>query len=441
MPATASLTREQTLAARCLEALRTGERWLEPAEALLQRAASGENSIAEPASRALFGRVVEPLADSFDPSLSPVYREFFGWLLLACRPLPGFEPLDDALTAVGIRTVEDLLRRSEAAVAVRPTLPSGGPRCIVLPSRVTLGADIAVVSVLIAGLRWRFPQAHVLFAAGSKNLDLFSGASAVDALAAPYPRTGSLRDRLAVWPALLRLLDAELAGVADDELLLVDPDSRMTQLGLLPLRSSGADGVSFDSRAFGGDSDRPLAQLSADWLDEVFGPSDVRPLPWTTFQPRRDCRTPGQPLVAVSFGVGGNASKRVGDPFEAGVLDLLLDRGWRIALDRGFGPAEQTRTEALAERVRQSGGLVHDGSFRGFGEIVTAADLFVGYDSAFGHLAAAMGVPGVTVFAGAVSPRMLQRWSPFGRGRSTVLPVTEGDSPDAVLERVRKALP
>ena len=441
MPPSATATEERELAMRCYAALRDGETWRPWAEKLLRRATAGEAASAESASRALFTLVVEPLADPFDPALSPVYREFFCWLIDACRRRPGFEPLDEGLRAVTIGDADALARRAEESIDRPPPLRPDRLRCIVLPSRVTLGADIAVISVLIAGLRRRFPKARILFAAGPKNLDLFAGADRLLGLPAPYPRGGSLRDRLAVWPALLRLLDRELAGYAGDDLLYLDPDSRMTQLGLLPFGPDDRRRLCYDSRAFGGDSDLPLAALTADWLDAILGPSDERPLPWTSFSAGADCRPDAKPLAAVSFGVGGNLAKRLPDPFERDAVDLLLQRGYRVALDRGFGPQEQARSEPLAAQVERAGGIVHDGSFRGFGEIVAAADLFLGYDSAFGHLAAGMGVRGLTVFAGAASARMLARWSPYGRGASTVIAVHADEAPAAVLERVRKALP
>jgi len=41
-----------------------------------------------------------------------------------------------------------------------------------------------------------------------------------------------------------------------------------------------------------------------------------------------------------------------------------------------------------------------DGSFAGFASIIAASRLYVGYDSAGQHIAAAAGVPLVSVFAG-----------------------------------------
>lgn len=378
---------------------------------------------------------MEPLADSFEPALSRPYREFFAWLISHVRRRPGFEQLDQALDFVGVLNTEQLLRRAEQALN---TPAVAGVSRILIPSRVTLGADIAVVSVILQGLAQRFPSAAIAFVGGPKNLDLFAGTPWIEPIEAPYPRGGTLRQRLAVWPQLLQLAEAERAKAGDGGLLVVDPDSRMTQLGLLPLGPLPERRLCFDCRAFGEFTAKPLAELAADWLDATLGPTAATARPWTAFQPRKDgCGK----SAAVSFGLGGNAAKRISGGFELDAVDLLARRGYRVILDRGFGDEEHERTEPIARRVEAAGGQVHEGAFRGFGEIVAAADLFVGYDSSFGHLAAAMGVPGVTVFAGAVSERMRQRWSPSGAGPSSVIDVSDGEPPARVLERLQAALP
>ncbi len=408
------------------------------ADALIELAASSDPSTAAAASRVLFRDIVEALADSFQPTHSAIYRDFFARLIELVRRKPGFEEFDESLSQLGVGSTQDLLRRADTPPPGRSDLC--GVQRILIPSRVTLGADIAVVSVILAGLRQRFPAAEIVFVGGPKNNDLFAGAPGLRTVAAPYPRGGALRERLAVWPQLLRIALDERSAVAAGGLLIVDPDSRMTQLGLLPLGGDDELRLHFDSRAAGGTTPMPLARLATVWLDQSLGEADQPTLPWTTFQPM-EWPAEARPLAAVSFGLGGNPAKRVSAAFEANVVKALLGRGYRIALDCGLGEEEYARVAALAGRVERAGGLVHQGSFRSFGEIVTTADLFVGYDSSFGHLAAAMGTRGVTIFAGAVSERMRQRWTPSGRGRSSVIDVAPDETDASVLARFERELP
>ncbi len=72
---------------------------------------------------------------------------------------------------------------------------------------------------------------------------------------------------------------------------------------------------------------------------------------------------------------------------------------------------------------------------------MAASDLFVGYDSACGHIAAAIGVPGIDVFKGAVCERMRQRWSPWGKTPAKVVAVDDDESAEVTLMRVLELLP
>ena len=62
----------------------------------------------------------------------------------------------------------------------------------------------------------------------------------------------------------------------------------------------------------------------------------------------------------------------------------------------------------------------------------------MGYDSAGQHVAAACGVPLISIFAGFPAPRMFHRWRPTGP-RATVIRVDRPD-PVEILARVAHAL-
>jgi len=64
----------------------------------------------------------------------------------------------------------------------------------------------------------------------------------------------------------------------------------------------------------------------------------------------------------------------------------------------------------VGERVRY-----WEGSFAGFVSVIGQCDFYAGYDSAGQHAAAALGVPLLSVFAGACSARFRDRWAPAGR--------------------------
>ena len=78
--------------------------------------------------------------------------------------------------------------------------------------------------------------------------------------------------------------------------------------------------------------------------------------------------------------------------------------------------------------------MAWDGSFAGFAEHIARSRLYVGYDSAGGHVASACGVPLISIFSGFASERMLQRWSPPGAH------ILRADGSSAAHALVRAAL-
>jgi ADP-heptose:LPS heptosyltransferase len=357
----------------------------------------------EPGGQALFGILVEGLADRFEPRLCDVYARLFSHAVAQVS-----ENADPAWLVARYQRVR------------RPRPISGEPRRVFVLSRVTLGADVAVTSVLLAAAKQRFPHAEMVFVGPRKNYDLFAGDPRLRHADMAY-RRGGLRERLAVWGPLKALLAAPDAVV-------IDPDSRLTQLGLLPVCAE--DGYHlFESRGYGGETDRPLPDLAAAWAQETFGVSGAKP--YVALEPSGGTHT------AVSLGVGENPAKRIPDPFEERLLALLASGGAALVIDKGAGGEEATRVERAVGRSGVKAAF-WEGSFAGFAAIVAASRLYVGYDSAGQHVAAACEVPLVSIFAGFPAARMFHRWHPTGE-RATVIRVDRPD-PLETLERVRAAI-
>lgn len=356
-------------------------------------------------AQALFGTLVEGLADRFEPALCDVYARLFSQAL--CHADASLDPMS-------------LVARYERVRRPRPV--AGRPQRVFVLSRVTLGADVAVTSVLLAAAKRRFPNAEIIFAGPAKNQELFAGDSQIRHAPLEYGRSG-LADRLSAATELKQL-------VAQPGSIVIDPDSRLTQLGLFPVCAE-ENYYFFESRAYGGSSDRSLPELTAEWAWETFGISDAKP---NLSLARTLEKTP---TVAVSLGVGENPAKRIPDPFEEELLRVLAETGLSLAIDKGAGGAEAERVERA---IAASGvpASVWDGSFAGFAEIIAASRLYVGYDSAGQHVAAACGVPLVSIFAGFPVPRMFARWRPSGAG-CQVIQVDRPD-PHQTLGRVREAL-
>lgn len=339
--------------------------------------------------RAFLSIVVERLGDLFEPRLCDVYAGLFP-------------------QAIGIVSPELMSR-------VRRAMPPGKApdsveRVYVL-SRITLGADIAITSVLLDAAQKRYPNAEIYFVGPRKNFELFEADGRTRFREAPYSRSGSLRDRLAASAAL---------WISDG--IVLDPDSRLTQLGLIRV-CEDSNYFFFDSRGYGGDGMDRLPDLASCWAKEIFGVENARPY----IAPKAVAGPPAD--ITVSLGVGENANKRMEGDFEPELLALLAATGASVLVDKGASAEESARVQ----RSLQPGMRTHTGAFAPFASEIARSKLFVGYDSAGGHAASASGVPVISIAKGFPSERMLARWRPQG----TI--VRAEDSRD-VLAQVREAL-
>ena len=248
-------------------------------------------------------------------------------------------------------------------------------------------------------------DAEIIFVGPRKSYEMFEANSRIRHQDAPYARGGSLRDRLQASAALWF-----------DDGIVIDPDSRLTQLGLISVCDPSRY-FFFPSRGIKGLGRLP--ELAAQWVDEAFG-TDGRQF----IAPPAVVGKPAE--VTVSLGVGENPSKRLGDDFERELIGML--DGCSVLIDKGGSAEERERVE----RAALPGIRTHDGSFAHFAAEIARSKLYVGYDSAGGHVASACGVPVVSIFAGAVNDRFFDRWKPIGT-------VIRGEDPD-VRAHVRRAI-
>ncbi len=217
--------------------------------------------------------------------------------------------------------------------------------------------------------------------------------------------------------------------------IVVDPDSRMTQLGLIPVCEPERY-FHFPSRTIGGTGGGNLSDLVRQWLRTTFG-SDAAAF----------IAPPSQPLsnigakAAVSLGVGENESKRIDGDFETRLIEVLGTCYETIWVDRGVGGEEARRVTAAVEASAAAGRVRYwEGGFAEFASIISQCDMYVGYDSAGQHAAAAAGVPLVSIFAGAPSERFRQRWSAAGHRQINRI-VADGMTAEEVLNEFITCMP
>ena len=450
------------LAAQFLARAREDGAYLrENIKALCRLAASEDEATAKAATRAVFASLVEPLADSFDPRAVSVYNRVFAQMIDYCCKMDAGRMLARKLADFKIFGEQDLFARAERLRSVTGFDSSTSRRHemtrIIVLSRVTIGADVAVTSFIFERLKLEFPKAEIVLTGGRKAVELFGGDSKLYFKQIDYLRSGTLVERLLSWLALVDCARELAETLKPEQFLIVDPDSRLTQLGLLPL---SGEYLFFPSREYGYDTQQSLGEITSAWLNEVFGVEE-------TILPRLNLKSSdrnaaaalvtnlrkgdARAVVTINFGVGENPLKRIDDNFERSLVASLIENGASVIFDKGAGEDETRRADAVIAHAAQLNRLmrpirileiyestlpellnsdtleadllVWSGRVGLLAALIAESDLYIGYDSAGQHIAAAAGVPCIDLFAGFGSRRMLERWRPTGEASSQVIAV------------------
>jgi ADP-heptose:LPS heptosyltransferase len=432
----------------------------EAIELLCQIATDSDNRVARAGIIGIFPELIERLNDSFDPVYCRLYDQLFAQVIEFCRRLPEAKRLDEGLTRFGLMSEADLLKRKSKISNPKSQIQNPASftfvKKILFPSRVTIGADVAVTSVLIAKLRDVLPQAEFVILGSPKLRELYGGDGRIRIREIAYERGGSLLSRLTSWLDVAEVVQDERRGFREDEFWVIDPDSRLTQLGLLPLVEEDRNYFFFESRSYQSPPVRSIGQLAGKWLGEIIGdpapvfpfvalPSEHQGFGQALANKLREASAIRNHIIAVSFGVGGNERKRVSAEFEERLIAHLLADS-KLILDKGASHEEREQINRITAGLRAQGKKIAemrqadegelaglnlpevsvvtwDGSIGAFAGLIAASDEYIGYDSAGQHIAAALGVPTLTVFLNSNNAAFAERWRPFGKGSTEVLNV------------------
>jgi ADP-heptose:LPS heptosyltransferase len=406
---------------------------------------------------ALFSGLIEPLNDSFTPAGRAVYARVFGhlvWHIAQRTPA-----LISSLSEFGVSSESALLARHQR-LRTQPSAPPATANKIVVLSRVTIGADILLSSVVLQRVRQKYPAAEIVLLGDGKLAGLFGGMSGVRVRALSYARRGPLQERLLSW---LTVRDAIREENPD---LVIAPDSRLDQLGLLPVCAENKYLLWENTQAEDHEC-QSLALLLDGFLSRHFAlPATPVILPRVSLAPAvADVRKKLQrafgsaPLVAVKLDHGGNPAKSLPRAGEIALLKELQQRGWRILLDRGFGNDELINSDALISamgwtaydiddsgkglgqpletlsdgQLAQNQVIRFHGSIAGWAAALACCQHAVSYDSVGHHLAGALGVPVTVIFTGFSDPGFPIAWGPQGQARIdvVVIPTDEKNQPSA----------
>jgi ADP-heptose:LPS heptosyltransferase len=416
-----------------------------------------------PGARALFSIIVERLCDDFEELQTETYNRLMTHVISYCRHVPQGKELDTRLKEFDLFSPIDFYHRNKCirynnnSLADKQTVHK-----ILLLSRVTIGADVAITSIIIQRLRKMFPNAQIVLMGDNKLGEVYGGNRKILLRHVNYSKKGGLIERLSSWHHVLDIIADETKSCFSEAFMLIDPDSRLSQLGILPLVSLDRY-FFFDSRtdtAFNQKLSMP--ELTNAWMNHLTGEDNFcYPKVWIPEAYLKNARVLINTLrergikkcIVINFGVGGNPRKQVGLRFEENLLlTLLKEPQTAILLDKGFGEQELAHShsllrsvenygyavahiclgETVPEHIRRGGIIGIESSIGEMAALIANCNEFIGYDSACQHIAAATGTPCITIFAGSNNMRFIRRWSAHGPGTCNIVHVDTLSNPSII---------
>ena len=437
--------------------------YLSDAVRLLCEVATGTHpTLARYAQKTLFSGIIEPLSDAFDPAHGALYDRLFAEVIDWCRQTRPGAALDVRLSQFGLYTARDLVVRRQRCQArpARQVHPPDQVQKVFLLSRVTLGAEVAITGTLITKVLKTFANAQCVLLVTPSMHPVFAENKRISVRSVPYDRNKNLIEQFKGWLDISRLIPSETEGLRHAEYLVIDPDSRFTQLGMLPVLANESNYLFFESRTFGQKGTRRMGQLANDWANQVLGGDDclyptlsLSTRDWEYAETLRYClrETGAAHVVVVNFGVGGNPDKRLAEVFEHELVSRLIDSGSRVLLAEGVDREEIARSHRLLTQLAADGREIKKmDSTRSYsiptaeslkGDVVAwrgtvgiycaligSTEEYIGYDSGGQHVAAAVGTPTIDIFAHSPYPLFAHRWQPYGPGRIAVVDATGQNS-------------
>ncbi len=414
-----------------------------------------DKALAHIGVEAIFPQLIEKLNDAFDPTFCDLYDRLFAQVISFYRQLPEGHLLDETLNYFGLTHETALLARKRALTTSNYFLAHSRPlKKILFLSRITVGADVAITSVLISHLKQLYPSAEIIIIGTSNLAQLYEGEGQIRIKPIDYGRNANLLSRLLSWREVVVAVQDETSDLNAEEFCIFDPDSRLTQLGLLPLLTPLLDHQNyfyFESRRFSRPGYEKLGQLTSQWVNDLT--CQVKDsYPFISLSPRHKAigselagylrSASNSSVICLSFGVGGNDAKRVSERFEIELVNKLSQHHL-LFLDCGATAKENDLVERILCFLNASGIAVlclneltystrnytpsqppqliaWKGGIGSFAALIANSDWYVGYDSSGQHLAAALAIPVHTIFVNPNSASFAQRWQPHSKAKTNV---------------------
>ncbi len=422
--------------------------------------------------KALYLVIIEGLCDDFSTSGVELGNLVLLRLLTLVRSVPAGRRTDDLLNSLGYADSRQLLDRYRRIAGHPASIKARREKIkkIIILSRVTVGADVAITSIMAQRLQRFFINSEIVIIGPRHINEIFYDLDSVSYIPFNYVRQGNLLDRMTFWPDLYEMVELQCRGQDSAACLVFDPDSRLSQLGLLPLLAE-QDTCYFNSRQdqSADGLNLSLSELTNQWLNKILDENNNVPPLVANCSAHEKAATvffrqfKHSFIATANFGVGEDSRKRVIDPFEEHLVFALLEKPDTILiLDTGSTGEEKIRIEKIIKSARNRGinidivqeneldckkinfshGIINfNGGVSSLAAVIRRSNIFLGYDSCCQHLATAIGLPTVITFAGAPNKRFRYRWQPENRrGLTITIPVESQPYPAEIPMLVKKII-
>ena len=427
------------------------------ARSLASLAYSANRAVATEASHVVRSEIVQPLADRFCQDACDCLVVFMAEAVHA----PG-SPIASTIANLGYPTPQHLveryglLDRGELEEYVDPD----DVEKAVLVSRADLKGDIAVSSPILSCASRAFRDTDIEIVGPRTNCLLIGPRHRMERSVVSYNHDSTLGNQLRAWTRLRAKVASAIQEFDAGHWLVVDPDSWMTQFGLLPLADDRYCRY-FDSRSYAEQSKATLAELANEWANQWFFWGGVEALPYIVrgYGPESGShslliQSQGK-LAGVSFSTDGHQQVRLGADFEDRLLELLRRRGYQTVFDSGREAVDRTNA---TERIQAFGGskshlrtasdamnnqaqlLTCGATIPNFSGWLRWASVYIGYDSAISHAAGSVAAASIHLSVGAPSSTYRVRWTPTSDGDVVTIPADDSSDGSAVLDQIETEL-
>lgn len=433
--------------------------------------------------------VLEPLKDSFGIEEEEIYLYFFSTLI--DQLIEKSEKLKFFFNEFGIpkkNRREYIIKRYFNALKNLHTLTNEDKskiKEVFILSRATIGADALITGIILSKIKKEMPFTNITFIdslgiGGAlfnipkiKNITEFKNEQD-ELISLKWNRNEfSLLERLNYSADLWTFLKSKTKKLNKTEYLIIDPSTRLSQTGLMPVSPL----FSYFLMPFHMLKENPitnedckeiysLGDLTNIYLDKIFGKSEkIYPCLYLNTNEENKIKSLWQKLslnkdfVTIVHLGGEPESKWLSEEFEINLLRNLIEKKLKPILIRTPNRKEEEKNKCLIEMLEKGNKKIvqieegenienedtskadiytFKGSISSFAPLIKNAQLYIGYDSLGQHLAAALEIPLITIFAGHINKVFLRRWTPFSKKINSIIEVNKQGTIYQELEVYRK---